>query len=433
MILFFIFISNIISLGLPSVKPLVIERNDTVQVENSTFDLTPHTNFGNCSCDISRNCDPYCCCDPDCSGVSFPYCLDSPSMSSKLRLCSSQENEGGGKVIEWFLRTSLCIQRDNNPSPGSFYDLDFNDFSQNDGEDIESNPSSLNNIFTLDSTNNNDDGVHPFSVVEGVRIPRLSSNGSCQLKPMLYLESVDEYCSSPEKNTSLQNYTFDNLSYCNGNFSCIRQNTQIDSESFSNVHIVVKWGQKPQSMSPTGYHFGETITDRNGKDIKLGKICTTQNWNNFSIEFGKQTDILCDIKERDDVFQTCGNEEENYTCLNFSNTSIIFLHTNYSTSPFSNNIENNYGEIRQEIPDVLNLGEEEYPHLMITQSLSIIYKSIGPIENPQHIISDFKVNYFTAKSIHNLLRMVVRFYEQPNELNIFDNPDMSDVYQWLPF
>ena len=425
-------IANTISIGLPLITPLVPQYNVDAQIDDSTFELKPHTSFGNCSCDISKECTPYCCCDPDCSGVSFPYCIDSENTPFELTMCSDKEKEGGGKVIEWFLRTSLCIQRNNNPSPGDFYDLDL-DISQE--SPTESYPSSLRNIFTGDDSNSYPNSRQALSVFQKLRvdIPRRSSNGQCVNKSMLYLESIDETCSSG--NGTEVTIELKNLSTCNGNESCIVNMVQNTVTSYDNVRIIVKWGSRPQSMSPTGYHFGEPILDINGNPIYLGDKCETDDWKNFELVFGKQTDILCKIQgTEDEIFQKGYDEQQrqNITYLNFTNTTILFPYTNYSISPYVNNIPDNNGTIREEIPDIVIVREGK--HLMITQSLSIIYKSIGPKENPQRIISDFKINYFTSDAPNTtLIRMVARFYEQPNELTIFDDPSMADIYQWLPF
>lgn len=432
MILIYLIV-NTVSIGLPLITPLVPQYNNVDQIDDSTFELKPHTSFGNCSCDISKECTPYCCCDPDCLGVSFPYCIDSESKPFELTMCSDKEKGGGGKVIEWFLRTSLCIQRNNNPSPGDFYDLDL-DVSVD--SPTESNPSSLRDIFTEEGSNSYPNSRQALSVFQelGVLIPRRSSNGQCVLKPMLYLESIDEICSSTNDTSLIKTIELKNLSICNGNETCIVNMVRNYVTSNDNVQIIVKWGSRPQNMSPTGYHFGEPILDINGKPILLGDRCANNTWKDFELFFGKQTDILCEIKDTDEEIYREGYDEqrrENITYLNFSDTTILFPYTNYSISPYVNNIPGNNGIIREEIPDIVIVREGQ--RLMITQSLSIIYKSIGTKENPQRIISDFKINYFTSNARYTTLRMVARFYEQPNELTIFDDPSMADIYQWLPF
>lgn len=434
-IYFFALFAKTNSLGLRNIKPLNPQYRDVVQVSGSTFDLKPHTNFGNCSCDVSSNCDPYCCCDPDCAGVSFPYCLDSESTPFALRMCSDHANEGGGKVIEWFLRTSLCIQKNNNPSPGDFYDINI-DFNEDDP--VESNPSSLQNVFLEDSSSSSSSNVitRPFQEVDEILIPRRKSDGSCEPKNLVYLESVDEFCGLYNKNERLLNFT--SFGSCNNNVTCIKnwvykEFPNPNPNPLEYLHIIVKWGERSQNMSPTGYHFGEVITNETGGDLLFGERCISDNWKNFKINFGMQTDIHCMITEDDGYIFINGTDDRgnNVTYLNFSDTTILYDNKYYSISPFVNGLEDNVGTIRQETPDPIIIPENET--VIITQSFTIIYKSIGPKENPQHIISDFKVDYFTSKATNLSLRMIVRYYEQPNELNIFDEPSMSDVYQWLPF
>lgn len=122
MISFVFFLIHSFSLGLYNFIP----STPAAPPLESPQPLPPHTSFGDCKCDVSNKCDPYCCCDPDCEGASFDgYCLnqieDLTSIKPSLRLCSDPEPAENGKLIDWFLRSSLCIYRSNNPSPGDFY------------------------------------------------------------------------------------------------------------------------------------------------------------------------------------------------------------------------------------------------------------------------------------------------------------------------
>lgn len=429
MIFIFVLLPNTISLGLTRIKAPNIRFDNVTQTEGSTFELTPHTNFGNCSCDVTNQCDPYCCCDPDCSGVLFPYCLETASFQHNLRYCSDSENEGGGKVIEWFLRTSLCIQRDNNPSPGDFYDLDINFDDSNiddlDGQ-IQNNPSSLRNIFSIseDPTRRYWNPLSPIKITdsENLKIRRRSKNGECEERDLLYLESINEDCYPRDQNNCS---IFLRPSECEQNATCIQnminQNTVNCNRSYP-IHIDVKWGEVVEHPPPSGYKLGEAIQDGNGNDIKVGAHCITDDWKLFPIEFGKQADILCEL-------EPFNYTEENATEFDFRNSTITFWPSNYSISPHVNNIPNNVGTIQEEYPEPMIAKSELY----IVESFTIIYKTIGLKENPQRIISDFKVRYHAFSSHNATLRMIIHFFEQPNELNMFDIPSESDLHQWLPF
>ena len=451
--MFLFLIINSLSLGLPNFRPITINETSEVvyDIQNTTFDLLPNTNFGSCMCDISSQCDPNCCCDPDCpANLVFDYCLPEVAAIDTNRLdsvfCNTSHMRTTGSFLEWFLRTSLCIYRVNNPSPGDFYDLTLTDTTV-DLVPFESNPSTF--YYTYSTTSPVTSGnPTPYTEFVGAVIPRAGPDGFCVLQNVRYLESVNEICMlDPNNSTNItcgtDQYFSSIVNISAGDtLTAADFNTLITAQcaadpAETSIQIQVRWGSETPltTTSPNGYRFGEQVTDADGIPITIGSACNSS----YTLLFGMNTDFECYVNS------------EPLDIIELNASDFTFDGTNFSISPFYNNLADNVGNITQQYStEFVNLTSSTTDMLNIyyfSQTYNIIYKSIGLKRYPQHIISAFNVvNDVSVTDIsykqmltqdieetQPILKVSIRFYEEPNDDTLFSEVDKSHEQAWLPF
>ena len=87
-------------------------------INSSSISSITDNTLSLCSCAINPSiCTPNCCCDPNCpTNIKFDYCLPSKlSSKTSFSLCSDFDSNTVGSVSMWFMRTILCVYKDNNP------------------------------------------------------------------------------------------------------------------------------------------------------------------------------------------------------------------------------------------------------------------------------------------------------------------------------
>ncbi|OHT04716.1 hypothetical protein TRFO_06132 [Tritrichomonas foetus] len=457
-----LFFVSSLSLGIQTFIPPVVNESSGIVPDplNSTFELLPNTDFGNCSCDVSGKCDIYCCCDPDCpTNTAFPFCLDEitnlKNVEPALRMCSDPDFGGKESLIDWFLRTSLCVYRKNDPSPGTFYLLNVNDVTIDELTAVD-DQSSLRYIYTTtESTTTNTNNPLPFDdlTAGNIMIPRLSHDGTCVLQYIKYLEPVDEFCdiSGISNQCSSTNHFYPpeyiiNATTCR-NATCIDTTSQCvaTQPTYTNnlIRVQVTWGQTPTENSPPhGYRFGQPVTDISGNIIHVSSNCQTDT--QIPLLFGNNIEYECDL--------TTNFTVQPDDLLYFNQSGFVFPVNEFALSPISNNIADNNGTIVHFYPEPLNMSSmltgiaQVY---YVTQTFDIIFKSIGLRSYPQHILTDFQIKYAISKtdvmSTFDIgenktdtpfvpkLRVYTRFFEAPNDQNIFNSKKNEKLEAWLPF
>ncbi|KAL0221067.1 hypothetical protein RCL1_000921 [Eukaryota sp. TZLM3-RCL] len=93
-------------------------------VVQSTFQ--PNTELASCLCDLTSQCDPFCCCDPDCTSQeisSFNYvCLPETFPFPSVEICP-KDTSVSSINFETTKSSSFCVKRINSELAGYFYSL----------------------------------------------------------------------------------------------------------------------------------------------------------------------------------------------------------------------------------------------------------------------------------------------------------------------
>ncbi|CAD7927036.1 unnamed protein product [Amoebophrya sp. A120] len=105
-------------------------------VAQSSVTIVANADMGTCTCDITANkCDPYCCCDPDCSTgvqnsgfssdcitVGASNALESQYSCSSKSYVQEVNPRTDVSVLQDDLRNLLCVHIDNSAADGRYFD-----------------------------------------------------------------------------------------------------------------------------------------------------------------------------------------------------------------------------------------------------------------------------------------------------------------------
>lgn len=389
----------------------------------TSYNFKKRAIYTSCACDISNYCDPYCCCDPDCSQEimkEFDFCLpETTGEKNSLVHCNSSSNETtAGSFSEWFERTMLCIYRDRNLVKGDFYETPGN---SSIAVDHRADYYTHSLLYPLSPVKSNENSIKAYDdvIITNIntstlpkqldQIPRANSEGFCRMTNIHFLENIDEYCMYDGLVSNIYDYynieIIDHSSY-SGIFNVSQSNPSLNTL----IPIKVAWNilNSNYERKDEGYKFG---------DIIEGIILN----GNITISFGNQVE-----------YTTFSSE------VNFSDDIITTVYDGIG----SNN------EIKVQKENIENFSWSENFSSVI-RSLDIYYKTQGDILSPRHYITSIKMNVKGQNFIDQVetiepiiyisdhtkiqVRNVVRFYELPNNINTKNIGQNEGNTTWTPF
>ncbi|KAH0790253.1 Tectonic-1 [Histomonas meleagridis] len=416
--------------------------------DSTTFIITENTDYGECSCDVTNQCDPNCCCDPDCPQNirnNFEKCLPQISTNS-IQLCSELDDDQEGSLARWLVRTMLCVHKNNNPSPGDYYVLTPNSISDPRAVNSENVQYSFRDIFTTQTITT----VSPYNNLNQ-NVIRRGSDGYCESQAVRYLESVSESCIVPTGMT--EDYCLNVLGGSSFSGSCTDARTSIswsnasyttqsgagnfafvDSSSIGTVsegdviQISIQWATNPNAVPNTnaGYKFGDTVVTGSSGIVLTGPNSNGEcEQGNVPLQFGLSKEFSCNVP----TIAAQG--------MDFSNTDspFYFTYTEFNQIP-NQNIAKAIN-ISPNITDTLQYSLVSH----LVQEISVFYKAAGLKSNPQYYIEEMNVRYYASSSNNayagNLnstkVTTSVLFYEYPNDVNTNPQSSANKLKTWTPF
>ena len=236
------------------------------------------------------------------------------------------------------------------------------------------------------------------------------------------------------------------------------------------LYLSFEWPRNENAvMQPRGYYFSDEILDENEQPIQInasidGNSCSSGK---TSLRFGMNIDFTC---MTDIPINRCNLTNstifEDYDMCDLSSLSNYTNSTSIRQIPYSDGQDDdtipfpsfdydpNISEI-VENSSIIKTNETDNNIYYtvdslfltgITRSINIFYKTIGYEKNPTHIIMSADADYDYSTSVKYLnsnfvqqyrnitLRTVVRFFEYPNNLNMFKGSSTNTkVQSWLPF
>ena len=453
---------------------------------STTIQWSNYTSYGTCACDVSNACDENCCCDPDCQGqqVNFPFCLpetnpdeDNIKYQWAQRMCSEPEDpERRGTLIDWFMRTMLCIYKDNNPVLGDFYHTSAT-FSglQPDSEVSVDQEMSFKNVFEA--------AAQVWSLQPGATFTtqktmlRRGADGNCAAEPttLSYLESIDEVCTIQANDcqailAAMTAYQITPAASCsdalqNWNVSVNVSTTPVTRDTPLTVTVVdstpgittfphtvrisINWAANTNAdantISKRGYSFGEAVQTSSGT-FKVyapdpdGKCDATST---RDVLFGDNIEVPClvSLLVNDSTGIQLPGDEIQALVNGLPQASVM-------AAPDQPGIVNEEVVVSTVAGyDLPNWTSNEPFIEGIVQLYTFWYKQVGAKANPQKVIDQVQVQYVpvpvgyqTAEVLSNSyvnsskLWTRIRFFEVPNDVNMKIASDVNiDAQSWLPF
>ena len=502
----FFIIQLALGLGLRTFDPASFPTTTAAGTDNATLTVSRNRALSSCKCDISDQCDENCCCDPDCptaafQNVSFDRCLAETvgiddSERRALRFCNEPEIPGEGTLLDWFQRTMLCVYRTNNPSTGTFYNID--DARTTDAY-IETE-SSIGFAFTVQD--NIDTTLRPLitelipqdvftltsTTINEFPLPVLGTGQCSANSSLLYLDSFVTSCqfnydittnaestgifTTPNfctagtdglytcnfpSEVTVSNANCTTTTTCTANAEITRTSTQTLNSANGTVldiplSVVVRWAtaQTTQPTTPSrAYLFSDYLVDQNFQPIEISASSSSNFCNESSARllFGANSDTTCladpltllDATTIDTVLSSLPTTAPYaFTAVNVSQTPIA--HTNNANNVVPITI--NPVEINTTVDGITAIYLSE-----VVRMIDVFYSTVGHTKSPQHILEAMTVTY-NYSTIHQhaatslyfqdvdyiRLRTVVKFYEYPNSINMNQGRGQYHKIQaWLPF
>ena len=444
-----------------------------------TIVWTNYTSYGTCACDVSSSCDPNCCCDPDCpAGTVFSYCLpetnpdeDNIKYQWAQRMCSEPEDpERRGTLIDWFMRTMLCIYKDNNPVLGDFYHTvaAFGTLSSTDvGVD---DAMSFRNAFSLAAATATSltPGTPITPSTQMLRRDPTTGNCVASTTTVNYLEEIDEECTldatCSQMTTAMGSngvtvtgcaaaYTSWNVSINVtgtapnwGTTTATFDSTTAGATSGSIVRVSIKWTSNaaadPALISKRGYSFGEAVQTPSGT-FKVYVPDTAG---------GCSTASLRDVKFGDNLEVPCLVEKMINTSAGITIDPILFtdlegLNGQVLAAPNQPGLVNEQLTVSTVTGYEMPTSSDEPMLDGVIQLYTFWYKLVGAKANPQNVIDQVQVQYIPIPGAYNISEVLsnqylnmskmwtrVRFFEVPNNVNMKIASDVNiNAQSWLPF
>lgn len=466
-------------------ESLCFNTTSPLDPTSATINWSNYTSYGTCACDVSNACDENCCCDPDCQGqqVNFQFCLpetnpdeDNIKYQWAQRMCSEPEDpERRGTLIDWFMRTMLCIYKDNNPVLGDFYHTSttFGGLQDTDvGVDEEM---SFKNVFDVAAQGWTLQPGATFSS-QTTMLRRDPATGMCTATPapLSYLESIDEVCTASADCSEILKAMSDNGIAATGtdcagvlknwNVSVNVSATPVTESTAltvtpldtapgatqgQTVRISINWATNANADSNTiskrGYSFGEAV------QTSTGTFQVYMPDSNGACAQGSTRDVLFgDNIEIPCLVPLLVNESMGIELPGTEIRALVdgLTQTSVRAAP------DQPGIVNEDVPisTVQNYGLPNWvsdePFIEgIIQLYTFWYKQVGAKANPQKVIDQVQVQYFpvpvgyqTAEVLSNSyvnsskFWTRIRFFEVPNDVNMKIASDVNiDAQSWLPF
>lgn len=296
-------------------------------------------------------------------------------------------------------------------------------------------------------------------------------------KTIIYQENIDLHYTcddnKPEQNITNSSITLYDIK-CTSQLECSANiNVSTLESNFSQIFVSYRWPFADGTTPPRGYYFSEIVKVDENQSAEIeaplnGNVISDNNINKVPLRFGMNVDFTymtemdifnCSLINNSMSADNCyffGFDQDtgNYT-LNVSNINLSFDKILKVPYPEDNNSDN-FIVIEPAPPVSLNDSiiynedtNETIPSLYMTgieRSIDIFYKTVGYENNPTHIIMSMNVKYDYSTSIMYLntdyfrdyrkitLRTVVRYFEYPNNINMFKGISTNTKLQsWLPF
>lgn len=441
-----------------------------LDTDAKTVAYKAHTSYGTCACDVSNSCDPNCCCDPDCPNNTFSTCLPEKSRDSDriqnewgLRMCTDPEStERRGSIVDWFMRTMLCIHKDNNPVLGDFYDV------------YQANiPASYESVNVLDKGFSFMEAFHEAATTMSPTLSpdlfvtgavRRGANGECVFSDnnVKYLEHVSETCILSEPNVfssqecttggcpSTWTYTMA-CKQSGSTIDCQKQDVSMGSDLVGvgeTVHVTVNWDinetADTNSIAKRGYEFGDIIETTSG-DFQIfvpgqNGQCTKEK--TTSLKFGDDIEVSC-VYGGDMVD---GNNTEVLTQATADMLAMAEKHKSIWAAPQQSGLQNGAVEVHDVAGYTYDNAIKKTMVENIIEQYTFWYKQVGTKSNPQKIIEHVDRRYYFAEQPFDILDCPVefmkktkisthvKFFEIPNDMNMKIASDVNLAAQsWLPF
>lgn len=493
----FLIISTFISVVLTRVNTDDVDDNKIYYADQSQ--VGENKDLGNCPCDLTDQCDENCCCDPDCPSKEnlFATCLDetpglSESRRKALRKCSDPAITGDGTLLDWIQRTMLCVSRNNNPSPGKYYEIKSKFI---EAQQIYENESSFANLFQEEKPQKLRPLIDSINLTKHTNIVETIQNNNItdelpnitdELRniTVLYLQSYstkypikfnNNSPTDPSKDENSESATEDetsndqtvisciNITIGNCNETCIEicnsdvlceccsSNIDINKTSDNEIEgkINIKWETNQNAIiTPRGYLFGEPLLDEKNEPFRLssGYACNQST----DILFGASVDYTC-------LTNNLTINETSYTEFLLENGILSlkgFISTKLKQIPYgySSSLGNDFIDIVMPTDFEINTTAWSGTNRTLSNIIRVIdiyYKTIGTTQNPQHILTNITVSYnysttivqrigagtnYLSTEYHLPLRTVVRYFVCPNNQNMFKEVSANSKLQaWLPF
>jgi hypothetical protein len=467
------------ALGLPTIPktvdildttkyfPVGPERNPTA----ATIDVRPHQSYGTCACDTSNRCEINCCCDQDCSEAvrsGFTICLPETEPDTDryvndwaLHNCSDPDTfDAGNTIVDWFMRTMLCLHRNNNPSFGDFYE--FTELNGGPGPISDSSIPVVDGQFSFLGVF--DDRPRPASrLVPGDRINFTETstgqflfiwpNGSCGTSfELQYLIPIEGECIVEADLTNV--YSVATVAYGPSGdesspwVSSVSPATPEPAVTAGPCNVSILWEADPAGSQTVlrrrGYQFGELIETEDGflripVPGATGFCDTTEGG---FVAFGGNVNVACanaswtiNLSETFDQIPNPDPWEVGYSTARLRPVPFQVGYDNSELIPVS---------VLSELPSNVTF----YTHLdAVIQELLVFYRLAGDRTSPEKVINnvDFRTHVVPRVTVYSntmpddlkanvKLQTIISFVEIPSDVTLSESePSHTAEQAWLPF
>lgn len=311
-------------------QPLIVNKtkeNNSANWENEeTVKFSKSLDMGNCTCDLTSQCDHRCCCDKDCSEeikqswIEEKICLNILKNRMEGFKCKNKRENfiynknKSGIAVNDHINNIMCIYYDRSGDMGNFY---VNEVNDDNLKEVRNNW--INKFFNIKQENNRrlqeGNTNYEYGDILKFTLYKPNSNGECKKKKISYLIPFESSCrftseilnentiphiepfnNKPTKPTIYgdNNYIseityiieYDNHTITNETINILKTN----SKGSNKIKFKVLWKKKNINMnkkSPSGYFQGNPIKIAFEKD---GQFISYQN--GFFISMNKKDDIL---------------------------------------------------------------------------------------------------------------------------------------------